>query len=147
MSDELTLRVQSTNTRDARTIMPRRGPTDTVSSRTLGGSAGSSNDSKGEINEYNWQSYANCRGVPVDVFFPERGDPGHAVRKAKEYCNGCKVKKSCLELAVSNLPDNWGVFGGTTAKTRIHIRRALRRDPNYLSSQEAQERYGLNGAY
>lgn len=133
----------SINESDARTILPNRGFTVTVSSRHQEMPAGYSDD----INERNWKEFANCRGMSIDVFFGERGDPPSKARKAKLICSTCPVKKSCLMVALSQSDDNHGIFGGVSSVDRRVIKRMLRSDPNYLESHEAIERYGLHGAY
>lgn len=127
-------------------ILPHRGQGDTVSNRNPQGPIGSSDDIK-DINEMNWREFAACRGMSVDDFFAERGDSQQLVKKAKATCKNCPVKRACLVVALKQDPDSWGVFGGTTAKTRRIIRRMWRRDPNYLYTQEACEMLGLTNAY
>jgi WhiB family redox-sensing transcriptional regulator len=124
--------------------MTHRGQQDTVSTRHLGVSGGSSDD---KIDEDNWKTFANCRGMSVDVFFGERGDPPSKARQAKLICSTCPVKKSCLMVALSQSDDNHGIFGGASSKERRIIKRMLRLNPNYLATDEAIERYGLQGAY
>lgn len=127
-------------------ILPHRGQGDTVSNRNHEVPIGSRDDIR-DINEKNWREYAACRGMPVDEFFAERGDSAGRIKKAKAICKNCPVKRACLVVALQQDPDSWGVFGGTTAKTRRIIRRMWRRDPNYLYTQEACELLGLTNAY
>jgi WhiB family redox-sensing transcriptional regulator len=63
-----------------------------------------------------WMKYAACRGMPVDVFFPVRGDNNH---EAKAVCAGCVVRRACLEYV--NGGEAWqkhGTYGGLTARAR-----------------------------
>lgn len=138
--------IQSITTTTAPAILPHRGQADTVSKPAPSG-LGSGDDIARRISEKNWQDFAKCRGMDIRMFFPVRTDPPTVVAQAKRVCNGCPVKKRCLLIALESNPDNWGVFGGTTARTRRIIRREVTRDPDYLSSPEAQELYGLTDAY
>lgn len=69
-----------------------------------------------------WHTRAACRGLDPDVFFPERGEP---VREAKAICATCPVQSQCLAHAIDNV-ERWGVWGGTTDRQRIAIRKARR---------------------
>jgi WhiB family redox-sensing transcriptional regulator len=139
----------SGNAENTRIKLPHRGLTVTVSSRHLGVPAGSSDDRREEITERNWREFANCRGRPTSMFFLRRTDPKAKTREAKAVCDACPVKRRCLALALEHgeKEDVAGIFGGTSPNERRPIRSLLRSDPNYLHSQEATERYGLNGAY
>lgn len=138
----------STNESDARTKLPHRGLTVTVSSRRRETPAGSSNDSRGEITERNWTEFASCRGKPTALFFPKRTDPKSMMKEAKAACEGCLVKRRCLMVGLSQSErEDYGVFGGTSSNERSAIRPLIGSDPDYLYSEEATERYGLHGAY
>lgn len=131
-----------------RAKLPHRGATVTVSSRRLPASAGSSIDSKGEqITEKNWTLFASCRGMPTRNFFPLRTDPRSVMQEARAVCSTCRVKKRCLLLALDQVDDDHGIFGGLAPKQRREVRHLLRSDPNYLSSRAGIERYGLQDAY
>ena len=70
-----------------------------------------------------WREQAACNSDTVDPewFFPEL--PGLAGNKAKAICNGCAVRKPCLDAAL------WesvcGIWGGTTKAERVAMRREL----------------------
>jgi WhiB family redox-sensing transcriptional regulator len=51
------------------------------------------------------------------MFFPNRGE---STREAKAICNGCLVKKQCLDDAVE-LKEPAGVRGGLSTKARRTI--------------------------
>lgn len=58
---------------------------------------------------------AACRGLPTEWWFPTMGmnvvrTP--TLRKAKEICDSCQVKKLCYEYGVAS--GSWGVWGGVT---------------------------------
>ena len=69
-----------------------------------------------------WKAQANCAGVDVELFFPERGSAG--VREAKAVCAGCAVRAECLDYAL-RLGIRFGVFGGKSERERRVLRRTL----------------------
>ena len=69
-----------------------------------------------------WQAAANCRGLDPDLFYPEQGV---STREAEAVCAGCVVREDCLEYALAN-GERFGVWGGTSAKRRLLVRRARR---------------------
>ncbi len=75
-----------------------------------------------------WRSHAACKDTPVDTFFPERAegvDTAGAVREAKLICSSCPVREECLKEALEHR-EEFGVFGGMTAKERDRERRRSR---------------------
>ncbi len=46
-----------------------------------------------------WMDSAACRGMPLDMFFPETNNGGAA---AKQVCRACPVSEECLEYALAN---------------------------------------------
>lgn len=73
-----------------------------------------------------WVDQAACKTAGVDRFFPdvERiGRRAHyrAVAEARRVCAGCPVAEPCLAYALDNGVD--GVWGGTTHRQRIELRR------------------------
>lgn len=74
-----------------------------------------------------WMDQAECKGY-AEVFWPARGDV-HTFRAALAICAGCPVKAECLEYALTFVDhDDHGVWGGTSAKQRIAIRRQRRKE-------------------
>jgi len=69
--------------------------------------------------DYRWQDDAICRGVPLNLFFPERGEPVTSV--IKDLCTECPVRTDCLEYALHH--ERYGVWGGLTEDQRQKIRR------------------------
>jgi WhiB family redox-sensing transcriptional regulator len=61
---------------------------------------------------------AACRGLDPELFYAEGGA---AVAKAKALCADCPVRQRCLEWAVRR--EEFGVWGGTTARERAALRR------------------------
>ena len=67
-----------------------------------------------------WHLEAECRGMDPDIFYPARGE---STRKARAVCAGCAVKPQCLEWALAqNHVDDFGVWGGTSARERRALR-------------------------
>lgn len=61
---------------------------------------------------------AACDGVDSELFYAEGGQ---AIARAKALCANCEVRERCLEWAV--MREEFGVWGGTTARERAAIRR------------------------
>lgn len=68
---------------------------------------------------FNWAEYAACKGMPAEIFFPDSGEMDK-IRLALEICESCPVKQQCLN---TNLHEEMGVWGGTTARRRRQMRR------------------------
>lgn len=73
-----------------------------------------------------WQDQAACRGLPLAMFFPARGEP---TEPAKAVCAGCPVREPCLELGLQQHRDD-GVWAETAG-------RGLRK----IKSQRAKARH------
>lgn len=71
-----------------------------------------------------WKSQANCRGLDPNLFYPERGA---STREAKAVCRGCVVREQCLEYALADPPEKYGVWGGTSERERRVLRVERRR--------------------
>lgn len=61
---------------------------------------------------------AACRGLDPELFYAEGAA---AVAQAKSLCAACPVSASCLEWAIQR--EEFGVWGGTTARERSALRR------------------------
>lgn len=61
---------------------------------------------------------AICRGLDPELFYAESGA---AIMKAKSLCAACPVREKCLEWAIKR--EEFGVWGGTTARERASLRR------------------------
>ena len=66
-----------------------------------------------------WKAKANCKGLAPELFFPERNEH-EKVRQALAVCRGCVVRDECLE---ENLGEQFGIWGGTSGKQRVALRR------------------------
>lgn len=66
-----------------------------------------------------------CREVGTEFFFSEEGNENDTsiYSFARKICSGCQVKQTCLDWAVKH--EGYGVWGGTTPRERMLIRRKL----------------------
>lgn len=65
-----------------------------------------------------WQARGACRGVPAEIFFPERGEDS---AKGLAICATCPVIKPCREWGL--LYEKTGTWGGLSAAQRRIVRR------------------------
>ena len=71
-----------------------------------------------EYDAGNWREGAACRGMDVNMFFPEKGGQGAVTtRKAKAICAGCAVQEHCLMFAIK-ADERLGIYGGTSERQR-----------------------------
>lgn len=66
-----------------------------------------------------WWAHANCLGTDPSLYFPERGE---STREAKEVCQGCVVRDTCLEHAIEH-NERFGIWGGLSERERRRLRR------------------------
>ena len=75
-----------------------------------------------------WRELAACRGIDLEVFFPERGE---SAEPARQVCAACPVRRPCLDYAITNRITH-GIWGGLTERERRALRsrwvRATRRE-------------------
>ncbi len=70
-----------------------------------------------------WQVKAACRGPQgTAMFFPpstfeRKDDKENRERRAKAICDGCLVRKACLEHAIA-IKELHGIWGGTNEAER-----------------------------
>jgi WhiB family transcriptional regulator, redox-sensing transcriptional regulator len=72
-----------------------------------------------------WRKRAACRGIDVEIFFPESDDDAEA-EAAKAVCDACPVRQACLEHALAHR-EREGIWGGTTERERRRILRQRRK--------------------
>lgn len=72
-----------------------------------------------------WRKRAACRGIDVEIFFPESDDEAD-VEAAKAVCEVCPVRQTCLEHALA-FREREGVWGGATERERRRILRQRRK--------------------
>ena len=68
-----------------------------------------------------WHERAACRGMDVEVFFPEVGGQ-FQVKAAKQVCARCPVTAECLACALESGLSH-GVWGGLSARERKKVAR------------------------
>ena len=69
-----------------------------------------------------WQSFAACHDLPLDLFFPSSGmESMRNINVIKPFCQECPVHLQCLAYALSH-PDERGIWAGTTENDRRKIR-------------------------
>lgn len=61
---------------------------------------------------------AACEGLDPELFYAEGYQ---AIARAKSICANCDVRERCLEWAIRR--EEFGVWGGTTARERAALRR------------------------
>jgi WhiB family transcriptional regulator, redox-sensing transcriptional regulator len=69
--------------------------------------------------ESDWRESANCAGIHVDMFFPEKGSLPYGVR---EVCGNCDVQAQCLQYALDN-GERYGIWGGMSETKRRTMKR------------------------
>lgn len=76
-----------------------------------------------------WDFFAACRDAPHDLFVTQTdGDvepddePDYPTAEQLQFCNGCPVRKECLDVALAN-PELVGTWGGTSSYQRRQLRR------------------------
>jgi WhiB family transcriptional regulator, redox-sensing transcriptional regulator len=74
----------------------------------------------------NWWPLAACQAVSTELFFPvtEAGPGRLQVARAKAICTSCRVRRECLDYAMSTHQAH-GVWGGLSESER----RSLRAEP------------------
>jgi len=76
----------------------------------------------------NWRSAGACLSADPDLFFPisSAGPAERQIARAKRICAGCRVRRECLDFALSH-DQVYGIWGGTTPEDRQRDRRRKRR--------------------
>jgi WhiB family redox-sensing transcriptional regulator len=88
----------------------------------------------------NWRAASACLNTDPDLFFPVAAGiaASKQVARALRICDGCTVKRQCLDFAVRS-GEKDGIWGGTTPEERIRARRARNRRPARRTWQEMPE--------
>lgn len=72
---------------------------------------------------YHMQGDPPCAEFGLDSFFPEKGVSRHSnLELIRICCDVCPITEECLDWALRN--ENYGIWGGTTARQRVGIRKA-----------------------
>lgn len=70
---------------------------------------------------YEWERYALCAQTDPESFFPEKGQTS---RHAKAICARCDVRAECLEDALNDPRDTYGIRAGLSVPERRRLRKA-----------------------
>ena len=76
-----------------------------------------------------WRKRAACKGIDVEIFYPDTEDPQMeptVAAPAKAVCAQCPVRQACLEHALVNR-ERQGIWGGMTERERRRIIRQRRK--------------------
>jgi WhiB family transcriptional regulator, redox-sensing transcriptional regulator len=84
-----------------------------------------------------WREAGACLAADPDLFFPIGAGTasGPDTSRALRICDGCPVKRQCLEFAMRNGEAN-GIWGGTTPEERIRVLRGRGRRPGRRTWRE-----------
>jgi len=85
-----------------------------------------------------WRAAGACLAADPDLFFPVAagGPAGQETSRALRICDGCPVKRQCLDFAMRHGEAN-GIWGGTTPEERIRVLRGRNRRPGRRTWREA----------
>ena len=75
------------------------------------------------IHELEWRRLGACRGLDASIFYPDNDEEAEV---AKQVCEECGVRETCLDFALSRR-EKVGVWGGATERERRRILRQRRR--------------------
>ena len=86
----------------------------------------------------NWRAAGACLSADPDLFFPisSKGPAERQIARAKMICAGCRVRRECLDFALSH-DQVYGIWGGTTPEDRQRERRRRRRAAATAAKQVA----------
>lgn len=73
--------------------------------------------------ELEWRMLGACRGLDAGVFYPDTEEEAEI---AKQVCEDCGVRRTCLEYALESR-EKVGVWGGATERERRRMLRQRRR--------------------
>ena len=86
----------------------------------------------------NWRAASACLTADPDLFFPIAAGTAlnKQVSRALLICDGCPVRRQCLDFA-RQTGEQDGIWGGTTPEERTRARRARSRRPAIRTWQVA----------
>ena len=86
----------------------------------------------------NWRAASACLNTDPDVFFPVAVGTASTkqVARALRICDGCQVRRQCLDFALRS-GEKDGIWGGTTPEDRVRARRSRTRRPARQVMREA----------
>lgn len=68
-----------------------------------------------------WQASALCKGMPTNLWYPERG--WNVEPEIRALCRRCPVQSECDEAGMG---ERYGMWGGHTYDDRLAIKRERR---------------------
>ena len=71
---------------------------------------------------YDWHKDAVCASIDPELFYPNTRIEG-SEEAAKQICRTCPVRLECLEDALSQPEDFFGIFGGFNPSERSALKR------------------------
>lgn len=81
--------------------------------------------------EKGWQKKGACSGEDPNIYVPpEKQGTKDTIHYDKTICDGCIVRKECLDYALANHP-KYGLWSGTTPKQRDKMYRFYRGEREY----------------
>ena len=85
-----------------------------------------------------WRAASACLNTDPDVFFPVAVGTASTkqVARALRICDGCQVRRQCLDFALRS-GEKDGIWGGTTPEDRVRARRSRNRRPARQVMREA----------
>lgn len=75
-----------------------------------------------------WRAEAECRGLPTDYFFPNKGRmPAGQMEWVMSVCRSCSVRWECFVDAIETEVggNEHGIRGGIMPRTRMAMRRQM----------------------
>jgi WhiB family transcriptional regulator, redox-sensing transcriptional regulator len=75
--------------------------------------------------DWSWTAHAACLGLDTEDFYPLSTSPESA-EPVLRICRSCPVRQECYDMAIRT-NDRYGIWGGTTAESRIAERNRERR--------------------
>lgn len=77
----------------------------------------------------NWRQHAGCRGHDPDLWYSH--DPADKAAARRICRTGCPVQDACLDYALTTHTDSddSGIWGGTDAPQRRHLRATAQQPP------------------
>ena len=91
-----------------------------------------------------WQRDAACLDYPQEWWFPSHNTDSLQVRRAKELCRGCLVRRECLIFAMSRREDH-GIWGGLRVASLDHYRHACCEDCGRRATLEEAAEQAIKG--
>ena len=85
-----------------------------------------------------WREAGACLAADPDLFFPVAANTAASqeATRALRICDGCAVKRQCLDFAMRHGEAN-GIWGGTTPEERVRVLRGRNRRPGRRDRREA----------